>query len=201
MLTKTQCRTLEFIKKFCDKHDYSPTTAEIADGIGISSRGVVYRYLKALSDAGEIELVPGKHRNIQLLSKANNDNLFEIPLLGSIAAGQPIEAINSQESISVTDIFSGPHRYALRVKGDSMIEEGIFDGDTVVCEHAQTARNGQIIVALIDQNEATLKRIRYENDKQTITLLPANASYKPMHYPADRVKVQGIYIGLIRMAH
>ena len=201
MLTKAQKRTLEFIKKFCDKNDFSPTTAEIADGIGISSRGVVYRYLKALSEEGEIELIPGKHRNIQLKAEQANDGLYEIPLLGSIAAGQPIEAIDNQESISVTDIFSGPHRYALRVKGDSMIEEGIFDGDTVVCEHAQTARSGQIIVALIDQNEATLKRIRYGNENNTITLLPANANYKPMHFPADRVKVQGIYIGLIRMAH
>jgi len=198
MLTRAQQRTLDFIREFFKKNQHSPTTAEVAQGIGIQSRGVVYRYLKALADANRIKLMPNRHRNIQLL---NENSEFSIPLLGSIAAGHPIEAVADNEFVTVTDIFSGPHRYALRVKGDSMIEEGIWDGDLVVCEHATRAHNGQIVVALIDEQEATLKRIRYSNDNHTITLIPANPSYQPMHFPADRIRIQGIYIGLVRLAH
>ncbi len=196
MLTLSQRKTLDFIEFYITNNDYSPTVAEIALGIGITSRGVVHRYLRALEKAGKIELLPKRHRNIRIISE--NEAAKELPLMGSIAAGRPIEAIGEQESISVADVFLGENRYALRVKGDSMIEEGIFDGDIIVCESSDTAENGQIVVALVDQQEATLKRLQRNSDQKTISLLPANQRLEPMVYSADRVQVQGIYIGLIR---
>lgn len=198
MLTKAQLKTYRFIKHYIEKHQLSPTTQEIAEGIGIQSRGVVYRYIKALVDAGKVVLTPNRHRNIALAEETTNSD-FSLPLLGAIAAGHPIEAIAGNEHVNVTDIFAGPHRYALKVKGDSMIEEGIYDGDLVICQHVSTANSGQIVVALIDDQEATLKRIRFNPDRRSITLIPANPNYQPMQYPAERIKIQGIYIGLLRL--
>lgn len=201
MLTLSQRRTFEFIKHFIHKNDYAPTAAEIADGIGIKSRGVVHRYLKILQNAGLIALTPKRHRNISLLcnsldtAKANR----ELPLVGSIAAGKPIEAIAQNETIDVMNVFLGDNRFALRVKGDSMIDDGIHDGDIIVCEKSDNADDGQIVVALIDEQEATLKRLQ-RGSSQTVTLHPSNPSLKPMVYPADQVQIQGIYIGLLRFS-
>lgn len=199
MLTLSQRKTEAFIRKFFKEHGYAPTASEIAEGIGIKSRGVVHRYLKALAQAGRIALTPKRHRNIRLLEPVTEilEGLNPLPLLGSIAAGRPIEAIPQHENVDVANIFIGPNRYALKVKGDSMVDEGILDGDVVICERRDSADNGQIAVALVDHEEATLKRIQHNPDS-TITLHPANSKLKPMVYPADRVTIQGIYIGLIR---
>ncbi len=194
MLTRSQRKTYEFVKEFVEQKDYSPTVAEIARGIGIRSRGVVHRYLKVLDEKGYIRLLPNRHRNIQMLE---HDPSMLIPLVGSIAAGRPIEAIQSNESINVASVFLGPNRYALRVKGDSMVDEGIFDGDIVICERRSEAKNGEIVVALVDQDQATLKRFYYHSD-ETVSLVPANAAHQRMVYLASRVQVQGIYIGLLR---
>lgn len=196
MLTLKQQQTFEYIKHFVQKFQYSPTVAEIARGIGIKSRGVVHRYLKALEVGGFVELLPKRHRNIRIKTSSINSKNF-LPLVGVIAAGKPIEAILQEEAIDVTNIFLGENRYALRVKGDSMIEEGIYDGDVVVCQRTDTANDGQIVVALIDQFEATLKRIHH-NPNKTVTLIPANHKLKPMVYEADRVTIQGIFVGLLR---
>ncbi len=196
MLTRGQHRTLEFIKQFMENHDYAPTAAEIAAGTGLKSRGVAHRYLKALVDAGKIMLTPKRHRNITLLTDEDQSGFRGLPLLGAIAAGQPIEAFEDADPIDVSKIFLGDRRFALRIKGNSMIEDGIFDGDIVVCEHADTAENGQIVVALIDQEEATLKRFEKRNDE--VVLHPANETLKPMIYAAKRIAVQGIYVGLLR---
>ena len=178
------------------ENQYYPTTAEIAEAIGIKSRGVVHRNLKALSELGYIELVPNKRRNIRL--SVDHQLTDEIPLLGKIAAGSPIEAVARQESISIASLFLGPGRYALRVQGDSMVDDGIFDGDIIICQKADTAQNGKIVVALVDNESATLKRLRMNRDG-TVSLLPANAEYAEQIYAADRVKVQGVFIGLLRM--
>ena len=176
MLTLSQRKTFDFIKHYISNHDYSPTVAEIAKGIGIKSRGVVHRYLKALEAAGVIALTPKRHRNIRLLTgKPGNPT---IPLVGEIAAGQPIEAIEQQERVDIVDIFLGDNRYALRIKGDSMVDEGIRHGDIVICQRSDAACDGQIVVALIDQQEATLKRLQ-RNTNNTITLIPANAALEP----------------------
>ena len=188
-------RTLTFIRQFFQQHDYSPTTAEIAAGIGISSRGVVARYLKALEAAGHIKRMPGQHRNILLCQLPSSPN--SIPLVGTIAAGVPIEAIAQHEQLHLTELFLGENRFALRVKGDSMIDEGIHDGDVVICEHCTQAEDGRIVVALIDGLEATLKRLQNNRDG-TFTLIPANARLTPLTVAADRLQIQGVFVGLLR---
>ena len=198
MLTISQRKTHDFVKKYFAKNGHSPTAAEIAKGIGIKSRGVVHRYLKVLAQAGHIALTPNRHRNIRLLTSTQEMlSGASLPLVGTIAAGQPIEAIPQQETINIASVFAGVNRYALKVKGDSMIDEGIFDGDIVICEKRDSANDGEIVVALIDQEEATLKRLQRNSD-ETITLYPANPTLKPMQFAAERVTIQGIYIGLVR---
>ena len=193
-LTLAQRRAFDFLQSFIRKKGYSPTAAEIAKGIEIQSRGVVHRYLRAIEDAGLIRLNPRRHRNIELL--LNDDN--QIPLVGNIAAGKPIEAIEQKETINISDIFLGINRFALKVKGDSMIDEGILDGDVIICQQSNVAQNGQIVVALIDKNEATLKYFHLEKGGN-VKLTPANRNLKPMVYAANRVFIQGIYIGLLRV--
>ena len=193
MLTSKQNETYQFIKQYINQFGIAPTTAEIAMGIAIKSRGVVHRYLKNLQALDLIELIPGKKRNIQLKEKKHT-----IPLLGKIAAGLPIEAIESTEEIDVLKFFLGEGRYALEVKGDSMINEGIFDGDIVVCEQANTAKNGDIVVALIDNDQATLKTIQ-NNNNGYISLIPANDDHLPQVYQSNRITIQGIFVGLLRM--
>lgn len=195
-LTLQQRNTLAIIQDFVEKHQYAPTASEIAQALNIQSRGVVYRYLKALENAGCIALEPGKKRNIRLLTSDKH-----IPLVGTIAAGQPIEAIQTHESIDLVDMLAGPKRFALRVKGDSMVDEGILDGDVVICESCSNADNGAIVVALIDQQEATLKRLHYKAGEPTITLIPANVSHKAQEYPKERVQIQGVLVGLLRLSN
>ncbi len=188
-------KTLQFITDFINDHGIAPTMSEIASGIGIQSRGVAHRYVKELEDQGLIRLSDKKHRSIEIINSASNSGC--IPLLGRIAAGLPIEAIPDRRSVDIANIFLRDDRYALEVRGDSMIEEGILDGDVVVCERSESARDGQIVVALVDNEEATLKRFRRNKD-HTITLVPANSAYKPMTYSSNRIKVQGIFVGLLR---
>ncbi len=197
MLTLTQNKAYLFIKEFFKNHGYAPTMAEVAKGIGIQSRGVAHRYVHALAQKGLLRIIPNCRRNIELLP-TDEDRRY-LPLIGRIAAGSPIEAIPQQETINIMDTFLGVNRFALQVKGDSMIEEGIFDEDIVVCEQSNTANNGQIVVALVDNQEATLKRI-YHNADNTVTLQPANASLSPMIYPAERIHIQGIFVGLLRFS-
>lgn len=203
MLTQKQTATLDIVKHYIQTMGYAPTTQEIAKALGIRSRGVVHRYLKALEAEGYIRLEAHQKRNIRLCMPPQNQALInstletEIPLLGSIAAGAPIEAIAHQQTLNLAQLFLGPGRYALRIKGDSMMDEGIFHGDTIICQHAQTATAGQIVVALIDQQEATLKRIQFEAPN-TIILQPANAAYDAQRYESSRIQIQGIFIGLLR---
>ena len=221
MLTPTAHKIYLFIKNYLEKNPYAPNTHEIAQGIGIQSRGAIPRYLKQLEEAGMIERTPGKHRNIQLIeeTKKTSQHLARqtfsqsyalnstmappspliINLIGRIAAGRPIEAILDQEPMNLTDLFLKDDHYALRVKGDSMIEEGIFDGDIVVCQYAQHAQNGTVVVAIIDGEEATLKRYKFDPVTQIVTLFPANLNLKPQQYEAHRVSIQGRYLGLLRL--
>jgi repressor LexA len=194
MLTSREKATFDFIQAYCLEYRMSPTTTEIASFLQIKSRGVVHRYIKSLEEKGLIRMIKGKWRNIAVIEQIESG---AIPLLGCIAAGEPIEAINEPEVIQISSIFSGPGRYALRVKGDSMIDEGIFDGDIVICQSASTARSGQIVVALVNMQSATLKRLEW-NSENTIALIPANSAYKTQIYPAHQVKIQGIFIGLLR---
>lgn len=196
MLTAKEQQTLDFISHYVAEQGYAPTIAEIADGIGIRSRGVVHRYIKALEEAGCLELLAGKHRNIRLAPATETP--WILPIAGRIAAGEPIEAVAEQESFDLTEKFGKASWFLLQVKGESMINEGIHEGDYVVCEPRDQARNGEIVVALIDGEAATLKRF-YNNDDGTITLVPANQMFSPIRYDAKRVAIQGIYKGLFRL--
>ena len=195
MLTKGQKRIWDFIQSYVQTHACAPTISEITDGIGLKSRSAVHRAVQAISTEGLINIIPNKRRNI-LLQASNHE--IGLPLVGRIAAGEPIEAIEQQEYIDINALFTGEDRYLLKVKGDSMIGDNICDGDYVVCEKAETARDGSIVVALIDRVEATLKRLFRQKDN-SIILQPSNPQLKPMHYPAHRVQVQGLFVGLFRL--
>ena len=195
MLTPSQHKTLTFICQFIAHHQHAPSLSEVAEGIGIRSKGVAHRYVQALAEAGALILHPGQHRGIELVEEAIEDTL-SIPLLGRIAAGHPIEAIPDQDQLDLSTLY-GPNRYALRVTGDSMVDAGILDGDTVIIEQRDIANDGEIVVALIDGEDATLKRLKYRQDGN-LALIAENTTIPPMIYAAERVTIQGIVVGQLR---
>lgn len=197
MLTLSQQRTLDFIQRYVQSHSHAPTVSEIAAGTGLQSRGTVHRYLRALESAGYIRLRPRRHRNIELCAKSSAASNSQIRLVGQIAAGAPIEALETVEIVDIQSILAGDNHFALRVSGNSMIEEGILDGDIVMCESTQQAQNGQVVVALIDQQDATLKRYALEGER--VILSPANSQLSPTVLSANRVMIQGIFVGLLRL--
>ena len=157
----------------------------------------VHHILSGLEREGLIRRIPNVSRGIEVVRAEPSEDEFEIPLLGVVAAGQPIEAILSQETLAIPRDMIGTGRlFALRVRGDSMIGEQIREGDFIVCESRQTASNGQTVVALVDGSDATVKRFYRERDN--IRLEPANPKYKPIVVKADRVTIQGVVRGLIR---
>jgi repressor LexA len=196
-LTDGQRKVLDFIQRFVAIYTIPPKLQEIADGIGISSRGVAHRYVQALVEAGYIETDSGKHRGIRLLRSNPYQPESRLPLLGEIAAGKPIEAIPGQDEIDLSEFF-GSNNFAIRVKGDSMIDAGILDGDTVIIEFRETANDGDIVVALIDESETTLKRFKRSQRGKYIKLIPENSEMEPMVYEAERVRIQGVLIGQLR---
>ena len=210
MPTDRARQAYDFIRAYSARHGYAPKLREIASHLGIRSRGVVHRYLRALEEEGWLRIEPDRARGIRLrkgrgaaqpgvLRSVSAPSLaqFSLPLVGRIAAGRPIEAIAGEEEIDLSEFFINRDRFVLRVKGDSMIEDGILDGDMVVVEKRDTAENGEIVVALIDESEATLKRLQKNRDG-SVTLRPANAALPPMRYSAARVRVQGVVIGQFR---
>ncbi len=196
-LTDKQDDVLDFIQRYIAINTVSPTIQQIADGIGIRSRGVAHRYVQALTDAGYVEIKKSKRRGIKLLATNPHRPKSVLPLLGKIAAGKPIEAIPGKDEIDLANFF-GKHNFAVRVQGDSMIEAGIMDGDTVIIKFCETAKDGDIVVALIDETETTLKRFKRSNKGRYIKLIPANKEMKPMVYESNRVRIQGVLVGQIR---
>ncbi len=195
MLTPRQLQTLNFIRHFIATHQHAPSLTEIAHGIGIRSKGVAHRYVQALADAGHLILHPGRQRGLELVEEERAD-MLSMPLMGCIAAGQPIEAIPGQDVLNLGELL-GADRYALRVKGDSMIDAGIQDGDTVIIEQRGHADDGEIVVALIDGEEATLKRLKTRQDG-CVELIAENPEMPPLIYAAERIAVQGVLVGLLR---
>ncbi len=196
-LTDKQRKTLNFIQRYIAMHAISPTLQEIADGIGIRSRGVAHRYVQALTETHFITISDNKHRGIQLLKPNPHRPETILPLLGKIAAGKPIEAIPGEDQLDLRDFF-GHNNFAVRVQGDSMIDAGIIDGDTVIIEFRETANDGDIVVALIDETETTLKRFKRSHKGRYIKLIPANKDMEPMVYEASRIRIQGVLIGQLR---
>ena len=173
-----------------------PTLDELCDDLGLRSRGSMHAQVKALVDAELVEPMNGKQRGVRV--RAPDERVpTQLALLGTIAAGRPIEAVEVPEHIEVpAHLRTDKSCYVLRVKGDSMIEDGILDGDCVVIESRDYARNGEIVVALIDGMEATLKRI-YQRPNEVV-LMPANSSMKSISMPPERVTIQGVVVGQMR---
>src|ERR1051325_7137131 len=197
-ITPRQREVFNFLARFIEVKGHAPTMAEIQSHFGLKSASTVHHLLSALEREGLIRGVPNATRAIEIVSNLATDNDCEIPLLGVIAAGRPIEAVLSNETICVTrDMLGRGRTFALRVRGDSMIGEGILDGDFVVVESRQTADNGQTVVALIDGTDATVKR--FYRERGAIRLEAANPRYKPIIIkPPDRLNIQGAVIGVIR---
>lgn len=197
MLTLKQSKTLDFIKSFIDNNQYSPSLSEIALGIGINSKGVAHRYVSGLIEKGFLIKEPGSQRGLQVVEPVEENNELSIPFLGKIAAGLPLEAISDDSELNLTQFFAGPDRFALKVSGESMIEIGIHDEDYVIIKKQQTAQDGDIVVAMIDKNEVTLKRYRRRPNNQ-IALIPENTTMQALVYDDFRVTIQGILVGQLR---
>jgi len=194
-MTRRQQEILAFVKDFLGQHGYSPTLEEIAHHFGINSLNGVYKHLKALEQRGLIRRLSNQARSIQVVEKAASPAM--LPLLGRVAAGQPLEAVNAPEEICVPESFlTGKRNYVLRVSGDSMIDEQIRDGDYVVMEQREQANNGEIVIALLDGENATLKK--YYREGGQIRLQPANETLDPILVDESRVRVQGVVVGLMR---
>jgi len=195
-LTKRQSITLDFIREFLAQHNYAPSYRDIMKGTGIKSPATAYNHVQALRDKGYISLTDGQMRSVELTEKSNMFTRgIELPLVGTIAAGEPIEAIENNESISVPlELLPNLNCYVLQVKGESMIEDGILDGDFVIVERSFYPENGETVVALLDNENATLKR--YYREKTRIRLQPANKAMKPL-YTRNPV-IQGIVRGVLR---
>ena len=198
MLTLKQKNLLDFISMYYKDNDMFPTYDEMRKALNIKSKSSVHKLISSIEERGFIERIPHKARAMQLKKKDQNAKK-EIPFLGRIAAGNPIEAIaNSFEYISVPDYLlkNNEEHFTLEVIGDSMKDEGILNSDIVVIKKQETAISGDIVVALIDENEVTLKKFR--SYKNSIALEPANKNYKTRIFGVERVNIQGILVGLIR---
>lgn len=204
-LTKRQREMYDFIAGFVQKHGYSPSFEEIGEGLGLSSLATVHKHITNLEKKGllrrdynrsrSIDVLPPKGRLKQALAAAAAAS-NELPLMGRIAAGRPVEALENPETISLSDFTRSKDVFVLQVKGDSMQEEHILDGDYILVEKTSAVRNGEIVVALVEGMEATLKRIYKEGDK--VRLQPSNAAMQPIVVPAAAVEVQGRVIGVLR---
>lgn len=203
VLYKKEREILEFLIQFQKHHGYSPTLAEIAQGTGHRSNSTIHTIIKSLVNKGYIQKVDGNTRVLKILDEKINSTLsgispsLELPLMGFIAAGKPLEPHtdpNASFQISASMLSGKKTAYVLQVKGSSMIEDGILDGDYVVIEKTSEAQNGDIVVAIVDDNLATLKRFYQENGRAV--LKPANSSMEPI-YP-NSLTIQGKCVGLVR---
>ena len=199
-LYRKQKQIVDYIHQYIEKYGYSPTLGEIAEALGVHSLATVHEHLETLEKKGIIKRFSGAVRGIELLDKKISDTLrgIELPILGFIAAGAPIMAYTDPDaSIKVSPtMLSGKKRsFVLQVKGDSMIEDGILDGDFVIIEEQTIANDGDIVVALLENGLATLKRFFKEKDR--IRLEPANASMDPIYAGLGDVQIQGKCTGVI----
>jgi repressor LexA len=197
-LTKKQKQVLDYIKEFVQANNYAPSYEEIATGIGLSSPSTIYVHVVNLIHKGYLTKRWNSNRSLGLpVDSVSPPAVVEAPVLGYIAAGVPIEAVEFPESIGLpADMIGKNETYILRVKGDSMIEDHIMDGDYVIVEKRDWADDGAMVVALIGKSEATLKRLRHARGK--IVLEPSNPGYKSMVFNAGEVTVQGVVVGILR---
>ncbi len=201
-LTRRQKEILDFIESFIEACGYSPSFEEIAEFFGYRSLATVHEHLSNLEEKGYIRKNYNESRSIELREPGSTP--AELPLLGLVAAGEPIEAVEDTETLAVPeDMASGGRNehYVLRVRGDSMIDEQIRDGDYVVVESRETAHDGEMVIALVDGERATMKKFYREgngNGRGRVRLQPANQELEPMRFEPDRIEIQGIVVGVIR---
>jgi repressor LexA len=198
-LTKRQKEILDFLRDYLEEHGYAPSYEEIARHFAYGSLATVHEHLENLQRKGYIRKSYNESRSIELVPTGTRTGAVELPLLGVVAAGLPIEAIEDRETIAVPEelLGRGGQNYVLRVKGDSMIDEQIRDGDYVIVNARPTAENGDMVVALVNGDSATVKKFYREPDGR-IRLQPANAEMPPLYYDPADVQIQGIVVGLIR---
>jgi len=195
MVTPLQHKIYEFVRDYIHHHEYSPSLEEIARGIGISPKSIslISRGIHALVAAGRLKFATKGYRNIHLPDQMTDS----LPILGYVASGSPIEPL-TERSLNMATLLQGNQHFVLQVKGDAMADENIVDGDFVICKRAEQAQEGDMVVALLNQRETTLKRISYQFSGR-ITLIPANTQLKPRSYLPQQVQIQGVFVGIMRL--
>jgi len=198
-LTKRQKEILDFLELFVAEYGYPPSYEEIARNFGYTSLATVHEHLENLRAKGYIRKSYNASRSIEVVPSEPRVGAVDLPLLGTVAAGQPIEAVYEQEMLTVPEdmVGRGGRHYVLRVRGDSMIDEQIRDGDYVIVNSRNRAENGEMVVALVHGDAATVKKFYRERDGR-VRLQPANAAMDPMYFPADDIAIQGVVVGVIR---
>ncbi len=196
-LTKRQREVLNFLHDFIEQHGYAPSLQELGQGFGLSSLATVHKHLTNLEEKGFIKRTWNHSRSIELIPTHMGSRAVELPLLGYVAAGAPIEAITGNETIAVAEaLITKRETYVLRVRGDSMNDEHIRNGDLVLVEDRKTAENGEMVIALLSNSDVTLKKFYRDNGR--VRLEPANPSIPPIIVEADQVQIQGVVVGVMR---
>ena len=202
-LTKRQKEVLDFIANFVDEHGYCPSYDEIAKGLDLASLATVHKHISVLEGKNYLKRGFNQSRSLELSARYVQEQRRtkapapEIPLLGRIAAGAPVEAVEQRETLNFADFAGNGNTFALEVRGNSMIDDHICDGDLILLEKVAQAHDGDIVVALVAGSETTLKRF-YRESADTVRLQPANSELKPMFYPAGDVQIQGRLLAVLR---
>lgn len=197
MLTQLENRILQCFRDHVQEVGRAPSLRELGEAAGVRSKGTLHRYVQSLVQKGVLASQGRGWHNLTLVEDEERGGL-RLPLLGRIAAGKPLEAVAGTDEVDLAELLGGSGRYVLKVQGDSMVDVGIFDGDWVIIQSCDTARDGELVVALVDGEDVTLKRLRRAGNG-TISLIPENAAMTPMVYEAERVRIQGVVIARIRM--
>jgi repressor LexA len=196
-LTKRQREILDFLNEFIEQNGYAPSLEEIGRRFGLSSLATVHKHLTNLQEKGFIKRAWNRSRSVELVTSRVGTRAVDLPLLGNVAAGVPIEAVVSAETVSVPeDLVGKGDTYALRVRGNSMIDEQIRDGDLVIVEDRQTADDGEMVIALLRGEDVTLKKFYRENGR--VRLQPANETIQPLIVDAAQIQIQGVVVGVMR---
>lgn len=198
-LTKRQREILDYLAAYIDEHGYAPSFEEIAETMGYASLATVHEHLTNLERKGAIRRSFNESRGLEVVSRQRRPGVVELPLLGMVAAGMPIEAIESHETMTLPEdmLPAAGQSYVLKVRGQSMIDEQIADGDYIVVHSRTSARNGETVVALVGGSHATVKKL-YREKNGRIRLQPANAAMDPIYVDESDVQVQGVVVGVIR---
>jgi repressor LexA len=195
-VTRRQKDVVDFITHFVQENGYSPSYDEIARGLNLKSLATVHKHITNLQRKGLLEREHNRSRSIDIIPPHSEGRQERLPLMGRIAAGMPVDAAETSESISLGDVTGSKEAFALQVRGDSMRDEHIMNGDYVIIERTRTARQGEIVVALVNGSETTLKRYYIEGDR--VRLQPSNAEMSPIYVPVEQVAIQGKVLGVLR---